>query len=199
MRNRTGATDGHARKESKLTKFRKAILFALVAALLLFLTIRQMVNRDVNAPSPIAVTACAAEQLSTNQVTAEHGTRFDISEKYFSIDPRKLDMPPELFYVITSKVDNSLSLTVANDEAMWPDLAKTAKIFSRKVKERSGIPLWGRTKGIDYWGYAEKGKRWRFVQFNNGDVVGYRDIPLNSAAMFDEVIGSACFSSHKRR
>jgi hypothetical protein len=174
----------------KTTVIRTLAIIALLVGTML-LGAYWFFTRDPRPPAVATIHRCAGFASETQGIKAPYGIRFSVSEKAFAIRSFSSDMPPEKDYAITLKGADA-EMIVAHDDGIWPDLRDTSPIFSRRVADRSSRSIWARAAGKDTWGYLKSGERWRYVAFSTGDAIGYRPVPPSTAALFDQIMSSAC-------
>jgi hypothetical protein len=122
----------------------------------------------------------------------------------------KFDVPESTFYGETGPTDNPLpehgvavkhgsASTLRMSQWRLDDLDRRLQLewpmFSKHVEERDVRDSHGGVVGKEHWGVWKDGVRWRLVTFDEGGEVGYPPTPIREAQLFDQVIGSACFSA----
>jgi len=147
----------------------------------------------MSAPPAIIVSACPDLPSGMRRIKSDFGTRFDASEKTFTVDAGLRDMPPGMLYVVKLKSADA-NIVVWRDDDIFRNLKTAYPVFSKHVEERNIRTSTERVFGTDRWGYLQSGERWRYVRFSSGDAVGYEPTLPKQASMLDQVIGSACFS-----
>lgn len=97
------------------------------------------------------------------------------------------------YHVITHRGDRQgAKLEIGFGEVGFSREIGALSTFSEFSALRDIRTIEGRTIGKDRWGYVKGGDRWRLVEFVWGDVVGYRASPVREAALWDNIIDSAC-------
>jgi hypothetical protein len=150
-------------------------------------------SRVPSVPPAIVVLACPDLAPGVRRITSDFGTRFDVSDKVFTVHAGARDMPPGMLYVVKLKHADA-NIVVWRDDDVFRDLKTAFPVFSEHVEERNIRTSKERLVGTDRWGYLKSGERWRYVRFSSGDAAGYGPTPPKEASMLDQVVGSACLS-----
>lgn len=128
------------------------------------------------------------------RIRSDFGTEFEVSESVFAVQANLRDMPPGKLYVVTLR-NTSSKMIIWHDDDLFSKLKSGFPVFSKRIERRLIRSTNGHIVGEDSWGYLRTGEQWRYVSFLTGDAVGYQPVPARQAALFDEVIGSACTAS----
>ena len=152
-------------------------------------------------PPPVVVADCRDVAPGMRRVgrgfLGDLRIKFDVPEATLAVDPYVSDTFPAVFYVVVRN-HGSTKLWISEErlgyeldrgsELSWP-------LFSDHVEETDVRNVRGAVLGKDHWGIWKNGERWRVVIFDGGEEVGYPPTPFKQAALFDQVISSACFSA----
>lgn len=150
-----------------------------------------MWRHTLHSPSVVVVSICQPTSSGMHRIRADFGIEFDVSESVFAVQANLRDMPPGRLYVVTLKNSN-YKMIIWHDDEFFDELKSGFPVLSKRVEEREIHSANGHNVGQDSWGYLRTGEKWRYVSFRTGDAVGYQPVPARQAALFDEVIGSAC-------
>jgi hypothetical protein len=168
------------------------VLIATIGAVLVaYVSIHLSLIGSAQPPPRIVVSECRGAASGTRRINSDFGTKFDVSERDFTVHPGMSDMPPGMGYVVRIK-NRKVNLVIWRDDITFVELKSAFPIFSEHVEVRAIRTPKGRAVGEDHWGYLKSGERWRYVKFSWGDVVGYRPANPQEAGLLDQVIDSAC-------
>jgi hypothetical protein len=133
------------------------------------------------------------------------GFQFDVPIGDFTIHEGCADAPPNIcgFGIRPKNSTASLSIVWGKMSDIKPpnpilDSLDKDKTETRKVRDDNGKLI-----GEESWGYREQGERWRRVHLlgginvrygskNDEDVRSYGSVQERDAALFDQIINSAC-------
>jgi hypothetical protein len=170
---------------------RRLMFLALSAVLILTIPTVYKYVRAQSRPAAIVVKVCNATHADDDRIAGDFGTQFDVPKAGFVVHVWTRDMPPALQYGVVTK-NGAKTMTIGHDDDTFRDLRQTFPVFSASVEQREIRGANGRVLGHDRWGYLKDGDRWRYATFLSGDAVGYPPTSAKEAALFDEVIASAC-------
>ena len=141
-------------------------------------------------PRAVVLSVCRSSTNGVRRIQANFGTQFDVSQSLFTVEAGMRDMPPGTLYVVTLKNGRNNMVVWQNDE-IFSELKSGVSnpVGERQIRSTNGIIV-----GEDRWGYLNDGDRWRYVRFFIGDAVGYQPVSPRQAALFDQIISSACVS-----
>jgi len=157
-----------------------------------FLLLRS--RQRYSAPSLVVVSECKAPAPETTRVGNTLGVKFDFATTDFTVSEGTTDTVP-VVHGFRLRLRNGVSVmdisfgrhpmqTMATDPALT---------FSKHVEKRPVRDGSGHTLGEDYWGYLNTGERWREARFFRGGIIArYGFANEKDAALFDQVIRSAC-------
>lgn len=158
------------------------------------------------APPPVVVVSeCQNVVPGMYRVArALHGgfpIRFDVRESSLVVIYPIPDTSSQDVYYVKPKSNRAITLQISNGElyGLERDLRSAWPVFSEYVEQRDVHSANGQVVGEDHWGVWSGPKRWRVVKFRTGEEVGYPPTPAKEAALFDQVISSACFAAPVRQ
>lgn len=143
------------------------------------------------------MSVCHTQTPGVIRVQSDFGTDFDASDSLFSVHESIRDMPPGKLYVVTLK-NGSNKMIIWHDDDIFSELKFGFPVISKCAQKREIRSANDRIVGEDSWGYLTDGDQWRYVRFSVGDALGYQPVSAKQAALFDQVISSACISKNAR-
>ena len=153
------------------------------------------------------VSSCGGLQGGMRRI-GDYGFQFDVPVRDFrDFHETCGDMPPVACgYSLKPKSGRSvLDISWDSSEAMKVGNVPEDPVLTDSVplEKRWILDDMGNAIGEDSWGNWDSGRRWRRVRLrgwitarygsiSNTDIPGYREVPERDAALFDDIISSAC-------
>jgi hypothetical protein len=147
--------------------------------------------RAPSQPSALVLSICRPASPALRRIDSDFGIRFLVLDPEHTVHHWSRDMPPGTLHVVAFK-NRDASMLIGHDDDLFARLRVAFPVFSERVEQRDVRDPSGQVVGKDRWGYLHGGDRWRYVSFDRGDAVGYEPQNSRNAALFDQVISSAC-------
>jgi hypothetical protein len=193
----------------------QTVSVGIIAILLAGASYLEFSHREKPLPPSIpVVTTCpelrpGMKRIGKHRIigTDEHlGFQFDVPINNFTITEGCADAPPNMcgFGIRPKNSTASLSIEWGEMSDMKPPNPILDSLDKKKTERRKVLDDDGKPIGEETWGYWEQGERWRRVHLLGGinarygskdeeDVPRYGSVDERDAALFDEIINSACF------
>jgi hypothetical protein len=151
----------------------------------------------VATPLLPVVSVCKEVAPGMSRIGARPGDRymlqFDVPVKSVSVHEGGQDAPPFAYgFGLRPQAGGESFLEISYGPLSdWPDVDRK-RSASKRIVKRTIVDDQGRSVGEDDWGYLEPERRWRRARFQGWVQGEYGFVNAKDAALFDEIIKSAC-------
>lgn len=146
-------------------------------------------------PTPV-VSVCNELAPGMKRIGASPGDRymlqFDIPVNEVRVREGVTDAPPIVYgFDIGPRVGESLLVISYGPQSNYP-IVDRERASSTRIVKRIIVDDQGRSVGEDDWGYLDPERRWRRARFQGWVQAEYGFVNEKEAALFDQIINSAC-------
>ncbi len=193
----------------------RAGAISVTAIVILFAGLAYLEFAPGEKPLPLppflaAVSSCRELGPGMRRIGEQVGFQFDVPIRDFTVHEGSTDAPPPIHGFDIRPKNSTAYLSISwgeeTTERRPPDPILDS---SDNIQKRTVLDDNGKTIGEESWGYWGQGERWRRVHLlgwlqlrygskNEREVPSYGSVHERDAALFDQIINSACHLSSGR-